>query len=44
MIRSIFVVLFVAIFPWFFIGGNWPVALLFALFPAAAALILDLLY
>lgn len=40
----IFASLFFVAFPWFFIGGNWLVALLFAIFPAAAAHILDFIY
>jgi hypothetical protein len=36
--------LIVAIVPWFFMSGNWLVALLMAIFPAAAAVILDLIY
>ena len=40
----IFLALLLAIFPWLFIGGNWLVALLLSVFPAAAALILDLIY
>ncbi len=38
------VILILALLPWFFIGGNWLVAVLFSVFPAAAAFILDLIY
>ena len=40
----ILLALLIAIVPWIFMSGNWLVALILSVFPAAAALILDLIY
>ena len=36
--------LILAIFPWIFLGGNWLVAFLFAIFPVGTALIIEYIY